>query len=282
MMYLPYTIPKAQVLITVKTYPLPSRKYGELVCTAGLLDGEKWIRIYPVPYRFLKDGTQYPKYGWVELDLVRNTKDFRPESYRPQKDIQENIRLVRTMGTKNAWEGRKSYVLREVFTSMKELIALAKSEQLKSLATLKPSEIVDFVVESDEREWKEEWRNQLNQMNIFDYISDGPQKKRRLVRKLPYKFYYRFLSEGDDRPRKMMIEDWEIGALYWNTLRQTGGDEEAAIALVREKYFETFVQGKDLYFFVGTTLEWHRRSPNPFVIIGVFYPPISHQLSLFG
>jgi len=63
MPYLPNELPKARVLITVKTYPLPSRSYTELVCTAGLLDGEKWIRMYPIPYRFLQDQQQYPKYS---------------------------------------------------------------------------------------------------------------------------------------------------------------------------------------------------------------------------
>ena len=82
MLYLPHELPNAKVLITVKTYPLPSRSYTELVCTAGLLDGEKWIRMYPIPFRFLQDQKQYPKYAWVNIDLIRNTKDFRPESYR--------------------------------------------------------------------------------------------------------------------------------------------------------------------------------------------------------
>ncbi len=36
-MYLPDELSNAHVLITVKTYPLPSSKYDELVCTAGVL-----------------------------------------------------------------------------------------------------------------------------------------------------------------------------------------------------------------------------------------------------
>jgi hypothetical protein len=39
---------------------LPSHWYGETVCTAGLLDGEKWVRIYPVSYRLLNDDQMYP------------------------------------------------------------------------------------------------------------------------------------------------------------------------------------------------------------------------------
>ena len=58
-------IEKAKVLVTVKAYPKPSGKYEELVCTAGLLDGEKWVRIYPVPFRLLNDAKKYPKYAWI-------------------------------------------------------------------------------------------------------------------------------------------------------------------------------------------------------------------------
>jgi hypothetical protein len=273
MTYLPNELSKARVLITVKTYPLPSRSYTELVCTAGLLDGENWIRMYPIPFRFLQD--QYPKYSWVELDLIRNTKDFRPESYRLRN---ENITILDTIGTANAWAARKSFVLRETFTSMEELIKLAKSPEKKSLATIKPKEIVKFEIKDDEREWRPDWLEQIKQMDLFEPANQSG--KRKVIRKLPYKFYYHFITD-DNKLRKLMIEDWEIGALFWNCLRQTDGDEETAKQLVRKKYFDEFVQERDLYLFVGTTLLNHNRAPNPFVIIGVFYPPKSDQPLLF-
>ena len=275
MRYLPNELPKARVLITVKTCPLPSRSYTELVCTAGLLEGDKWIRMYPIPFRFLQDQKRYPKYSWVEIDLVRNTKDFRPESYRLKN---EDVIVLNTLGPANAWSARKSFVLRETFTSMDDLIKLAKSPSKKSLATMKPKEIVDFKIEEDEREWRKDWLEQIKQMDMFEPSNLSGQ--RRVVRKLPYKFYYRFLTEGDKRPRKLMIEDWEIGALFWHCLYQTDGDEEAAKQLVRQKYFDQFVQEKDLYLFLGTTFLNHNIAPNPFVIIGVFYPPKTNQLSL--
>ena len=65
---------RKKVLLTVTTYPLPSRSYDELVCTAGVLEDGSWIRIYPVPLSFLsglkKAGViQSTKYTWIELDL---------------------------------------------------------------------------------------------------------------------------------------------------------------------------------------------------------------------
>jgi len=72
-----------KVLITVKTYPSISKKYEELVCTAGFLEDDSWIRLYPIQFRKKSYAEQYKKYQWIELDIVKNTRDFRPESFRP-------------------------------------------------------------------------------------------------------------------------------------------------------------------------------------------------------
>ena len=38
-----------KVFILVKTYPNLSKKYDELVCTAGICEDGSWVRIYPLP-----------------------------------------------------------------------------------------------------------------------------------------------------------------------------------------------------------------------------------------
>ena len=80
----------------------------------------------------------------------------------------------------------------------------------------------------------------------------------------------------------MMIEDLEIGALYWNSLKRHEGNESKACADVKKKYFEDFAKTKDLYLFLGTTREFHLIAPNPFVIIGTFHPKKIVQTSLFS
>jgi hypothetical protein len=280
-MYLPAELPDARVLVTVKAYPKPSGRYEELVCTAGLLDGSKWIRIYPVPYRFLAENQMYPKYSWVKVNLVRNSRDFRPESYRRRNGLDEEFVVETTLGTEDAWAARKAHVFSEVFVSMNELIAMARGDEKKSLATPRPSQITGFKVQRSNREWKEEWTNQALQSSFLEYAASQEPEKRRLVQKVPYDYYYEFLSEGDKSPRKLKIEDWEIGALYWHCLSQTQGDEVAANQLIRQKYFDTFRSYNDIYFFLGTTKRYHNVAPNPFIIVGVFYPPRSLQEALF-
>jgi hypothetical protein len=280
-MYLPKELPDTKVLITVKTYPRPTPSYEEIVCTAGLLETGEWVRIYPIPFRDLPSYNQFKKFSWIELDLEKDNSDFRKESYKPKRRFEEEITTLIYVGTKKKWLERKRLVLQEVFTSMEELIALAYSED-KSLATMKPREVTGFVIEEErEREWDKKLTSRLNQMKLFEITPEGIGKKRSIVKKLPYRYYYRFITDGDKTPRKLQIFDWELGALYWNCLHQSGGDENIANELVRQKFFDEFVSTKDLHLFLGTTYSNHKRKvDNPFTIIGVFAPPKTPQLTL--
>lgn len=275
---------RKKVLITVATYPLPSRSYDELVCTAGILEDGTWIRIYPVPLSFIKglrEGgqTETYKYNWIELDLRKRTDDFRPESHSPLNPDFRDIQIHGKIGTGDAWRMRKEFCLKEVFYTLSDLINLSKKPIFKSLAVFKPAQLLEFIIEDDDREWKKEWQDQLKQLQLFDSQPASDQQKR-LIKKLPFKFYYRF-KDSSGRSSRMMIEDWEIGALYWNCLKSCDGDEVAALEKVKLKYWIEF-QNLDIYLFLGTTKEWHaRNAPNPFVIIGVFYPPQLSQLTLF-
>ena len=85
-----------KVLITVKTYPTLSAKYDELVCTAGFREDGTWVRLYPVPFRKKSYNEQYKKYDWIEIDLVKNTSDFRPDSFRP-KQLTLKLKLLDTL-----------------------------------------------------------------------------------------------------------------------------------------------------------------------------------------
>lgn len=44
-----------------------------------------------------------------------------------------------------------------------------------------------------------------------------------------------------------MIEDWELGMLYWNCLAAANGNEQVACEKVKEKYFTEWCK-KDIYF----------------------------------
>lgn len=270
-------IRKERILITVKTYPTLSRKYGETVCTAGVREDGSWVRIYPVPFRRLDEKEQYSKFDWVECRLQRNTVDVRPETYRPVD--QHELVPVSEVGTDQAWRERREILLKKarVYDNLEELIVSAKANQI-SLAVFKPAQILDFIVEKDEREWDinkvRDMREASRQHELFE--DNTWRETFKVIPKLPYKFSYRF-EDAAGKKSEQQILDWEIGALYWNCVRRANGDERTAIAKVRQKYMDEFLK-KDLHFFLGTTQQFHFVAPNPWVIIGVF--PIPHELQL--
>lgn len=272
---------KKRIYIVVKTYPTISKEYSELVCTAGILEDGSWIRLYPVPFRKLDFDKKYPKYTWIETEVVRNTKDFRPETYRPN---------LSTLGVEPSsrvnWDERRKIIFKsqKIYTDMQELIDKAKLDGT-SLAIFKPTKIIDFVAEETDREWdsnKLEILEELSkQQNLFQ-TPEEIEKEFKVVRKVPYKFFYKFEDENGKKSR-LMIEDWEIGMLYFNCLSRENYNEHEAINKVRKKYFDEFKE-RDLYFFLGTTLSHHNRSKNPFMIIGTFHPPKMsphEQLNMF-
>lgn len=262
---------RRKILIVTKTYPSISLKYRETVCTAGILldDDEtpvQWIRIYPVRFRLLDIDQRYQKWSIISAKIERNDKDYRSESYR----IDDNsIEIIRKVDSRDNWAERKKFVLPLQFRSIQQI-----KEQNKSLGIIKPVEIVKSYWESDEREWNPKQQAVLDQLDLFE-----PKQE---LEKIPYKFGYKFIEE-DEKIHRYSIIDWEIQELYRkckNKSKQVNMEdkEKEAIEKVKQKLDE-FLSEKDLYFIVGN-LKNHK---NSFMIIGLFYPPLSPytQLSLF-
>ncbi len=137
-----------------------------------------------IPFRKKSYNEQYRKYDWIEVDLVRNDSDFRPESFRPHSHDSE-IKIIGHIDTAGNWEERKQIALGKIYYNLSELIAEAKNKNIcTSLAVVKPTEILDFTIEDAERNWDKDKLAKLNQLNLFETNSDG---KFEVVQKLPFK-----------------------------------------------------------------------------------------------
>ena len=129
------------VLVTVKGYPNPSRKYGETVCVAGVdLQTSKWVRLYPIPFRDLDDEKKFAKYSIIEVKAKKPSDDKRPESFKVDVD---SIKIIEVIDTKDKWGKRKNIVLPTLDKSMCEILRKSEEED-KSLGMFKPKNI-DFV-----------------------------------------------------------------------------------------------------------------------------------------
>jgi len=258
---------KLRVLITVKTYPIPSAKYDELVCTAGVTEAGDFIRLYPINFRDLPFSQQYKKYQWIDVVVQKHKgRDVRKESYRPDCD---SIKIFGEPIPSNPgnWAKRAQYALAKKAGSMENLYEQQKADRT-SLGVFRPKKILDLIVTPDDADWKPTFKAALQQARLWETrtVSKEPP------RKIPFKFHYKF--ECDDSRCKgnhqMMIEDWEVGALFWRLVDQGNSHDDAA-KKVRDKFLrELCGVDKDAHFFVGTILAY----PNTWVIIGVFYPKV--------
>ncbi len=261
---------KLRVLITVKTYPIPSSKYDELVCTAGVTETGDFIRLYPINFRDQPFSQQYKKYQWVEVMALKyQSRDARKESYRPDCDTLK-ILGERIPTKKGDWSERAKYALAKKSRSMEQLHEQQRIDKT-SLGVFKPKKVFDLEIKPDDPNWKSGFINECRQTRLWETRKASKEPPR----KIPYKFYYKF--ECDDPSCKgrhrMMIEDWEVGALFWNCV-DAGDAHEIAAQKVKDKFLgEICGPEKDTHFFVGNLL----RYPTSWVVIGVFWPTITSR-----
>src|SRR6266542_6454602 len=98
-----------RALIVVRTYPTPARRGVEVSCTAAITEQSEWLRLFPIPYRFLSEDQRFRKYQWITVDVVKATSDPRPESYNIKLD---SIKIVsEPLSTAYSWRARKDIVL---------------------------------------------------------------------------------------------------------------------------------------------------------------------------
>jgi hypothetical protein len=252
-----------KVLITVKTFPIPSSKYDELVCTAGVTESGDFVRLYPINFRDLPFSQQYKKYQWLEVDAIKHTgRDSRKESYRPDCD---SIKLVgEPVSSADNWAERSRYALAKASLSMEELKA-KQVEDKTSLGIFQPKEVFDLVSFPAERDWKAAFKAELSQQRLWETRRASKEPPR----KVPWKFQYKFIcDDARCNGHQMMIEDWEVGALYWRCA-DGGATPDEACRMVKQKFLDQLCAAeRNSHFYVGTILA----HPKSWVVIGVLYP----------
>jgi len=254
-----------KVLITVKSYPSPSRRYGETVCVAGVdLDSGRWVRLYPIPFRDLDKNKKFKKYNIVQVQAKRPRDDKRPESYRVDVD---SIKILDYLDTKkDKWARRKNIVLPTVDNSMCEILRKREKED-KSLGVFKPRN-VDFVWMKARPKDQAAREACYAQLSFFD-------RKKDAIEIIPFDFRYKFFCHNEFLcpGHNYSIIDWEIGQAYrdWRRKYKT---QELLLEKIKEKWLTRTCSSKnDVYFFVGNM----KRFRDKFMILGVFYPPKSSK-----
>jgi hypothetical protein len=274
---------RRRILIWGKTRPELSTAHKETVCTGGVFeDTKQFVRLYPIPLRYLEGDTIFKKYQWIEADVRKAIKDARPESYNIRPDtiaVGEPIPTVR-----GDWSRRAEWILRpdHTFRSVEALQA-TRERNGTSIGMVRPLLVRDYRAEayseSERRDFWGKYRSILAQQDL-PFENEGE----RAIKPLPppeYRFQLVFRCDDPDciRDHVFTVFDWEIDALY-NRLRRNGDSEEAACEkVVTRLRDEVCAEDKDTLFFLGN-IAGH---PHRFTIVGLWYPKKvrAKQLGLF-
>jgi hypothetical protein len=248
-----------ELLILTKTYPSPSTKYRETTCVAAITRNGEMRRLFPVPYRFLTDDSQFKKWEWIRASVATTTADQRPESRRIDVDSIEL--LGERVGTDDSWFERRQIIEPHVVEDFHTLEECRKTSG-KTLGFIRPKAVSSFeITPAKPPTWNDEDYQKLAQDGLFD---TEEMRNRVVLQKVPFDYYYKYIS-GESVHRHKVV-DWEAGALYWNCLHRYG--EKGWHEKFRYK-FETEFQKKDLLFLMGTI----HRFPDHWLIVGLIYPP---------
>ena len=245
------------ILVLAKTYPETSRKYGLLVCVAGVNEKGEWRRIYPVPYLIFYDNRyksiRFKKFDIINVNLKKSPRDHRKESY---KII--NWEKISIIDNVSDWSERREIIEKLLDPGFN---ILKKKE--RSLGIIKPKEINDFLEKKRTRLQGDKEVLERIQRLLPEYTGRSAPTKFRPA-KIPWIGYKYKCYDPDCRGHEMMCIDWEIQELY----RKIVIKNKDSFEKVKQKAFDWMVNERDLYFVVGTTWRYNR-----WMVIGTRYPP---------
>jgi len=257
---------KKTILITVRTYPVPSAKSIEACCTGGITNNGDWIRLFPVPYRLMDEEKQFQKWQWIDA-TVSKASDHRPESYRIEPDT---ISVSNVVGTQDGWRARKLLMEPLRQSSMCRIQKHRQEHGAPTLGFFRPHRINRLIIQRAESDqWTPEQLTALKQDTLFQKAPEHT------LEKLPFDFKYEFrCGDLDCKGHTMMCTDWEMGEAYRRWRIQYGDKWEAAF---RHRFEKEMIEKFDTHFFVGTI----HQHPNNWIIVGLFYPPKATMNDLF-
>ena len=249
-----------RVLVVVRTYPTPAKTGVEVSCTAGITDTGEWIRLFPIPYRFLDADKRFTKYHWITVNATRAKNDPRPESYRIDQD---SIRIVSVVGPERGWKARRAIIDPLVSHCLCCLKRAWDANKFPTLGLFRPKTIARLMIQADSPTWTTEQLQMLRQGSLA--FQNAPETE---LEKVPYVFKYEFRCDHDDcKGHKLSCTDWEMGAAWRRWRHEYGANrwEEK----FRETWERKMLDKYDTHFFVGTV----NNHPREWIIVGLFYPP---------
>lgn len=242
-----------ELLINCKTYPAVSKKYIETVCTGGVQADGSFVRLYPIPFRFLGKDEQYRRWDIIQVRAYKDTKDKRPESWHLVHGTPINI--VKSLSDeKRRWE----WMNKAIFQGATDLEDQGKTNGLVEI------EPIELYWTPDKKEWSPRQKVVLNQGSLFD----SKEKMAQLSIRVPWQFRLKYREKATGREDDGKVLAWSYYQGYLRFLRDTGNEEKALNMVADQVKRSIFSNDKTVYAILGT----HSRFGH-WMISGLYHLP---------
>ena len=241
------------------------------MCVAGLRIDEsphRWIRLYPVPFRWLNSSSQFSKFDIIDVTVTRRPQDSRTESFVPDT---QSIEIVEHL---EGWEARAPYMNLLPTTTTCRLMREAEHDHaapslgMVRVASLESCQLEKHPGWTAEEEAKIARAMMSSELDLFG-MNAAPATKLRAPR-LKLRYQYR-CQEPRCPSHQGQNLDWELTALQNRYHREP---TERLRELVEEKFVrQMFEDRRQTSFFMGNFEAPFKRAK--FSVLGTYYPPLT-------
>ncbi|MEE6273319.1 hypothetical protein V2J56_08155 [Georgenia sp. MJ206] len=255
---------RIKVMVLVKAAPQPSRTYGDTVCVAGVAvspGSARWVRLYPVPFRYMAGDKQFRKYDIIDVKVRDASADKRVESLRIDA---QSLEIERHVG---GWERRAQWVEPLQGLSMCGVLRAVRADMNSvSLAAIRPTEVYDLLIEEHAGWSTSELKRFEQYAQQGDLFAETPPT---LLKAPHFRARLKYRCESPDCPtHTQRVIDWELNALQYY---QRALPDVKLRASIREKFFDQmYGASKRPLIFVGNQENPQRRQS--FTVLGTYYP----------
>ncbi len=183
-----------RLLVNCKTYPAISTKYIETVCTGGVQESGEFVRLYPVPFRFLDEHERYDRWDVIHVRAYKDTKDSRPESWHWIQGTP--IKVIQKLSERQRWDWMKQ-------TVHESTAAMEQNGLTNGCVQIVP---LRLYWQKEESELTTAQLNVVRQTNMFISNEDLQQ----IADRMAWQFRLEFRQANSD-----IVEDAKVLAWSW-------------------------------------------------------------------
>jgi hypothetical protein len=226
-----------ELMVNCKTYPAVSTKYVETVCTGGVQASGDFVRLYPVPFRFLDSEEQYGRWDVIRVRAYRDAKDPRPESWHfsPGSPI---TKVDHISTERRRWE----WMRKTVFDSAEAMEAKGLTNGCVEI------EPIELYWKADSKEWTASQLNVIQQGDLFA----TKEQMQGLADRVPWQFRLKYREKSTGREDDGKVLAWSFYQGFRRVRGECATDEEALEIIANRIRDSIFNPDKTVFAILGT------------------------------